>query len=63
MKVLQSIAFSVGVIPVGMIHVILFYHKVNTNQLKTVLSINILKVRQLFKKENIMFSWMKNLWF
>lgn len=44
-KVLQSIAFSVGVIPVSTIHVILFYHKVNTNQLKTVLSMNILTVR------------------
>ena len=41
-KVLQSITFLVGVIPVGMINVILFYHKVNTNQLKTVLSMNIL---------------------
>lgn len=31
-KVLQSIAFSVGVMPVGMTPVILFSHKVNTSQ-------------------------------
>lgn len=52
-KVLQSITLLVGGIPV-----ILFYHKVNTNQLKTVLNMNILTIRQL-KIEHV-FVWIKN---